>query len=150
MFSIVKRSSVSDLLRHINRCDPQIVFTLEREDNGCLPFLDVAVRRGEGRRLRTSVFRKETHTDHVLNFNSHHSRNAKLAVVRSLMNRLDSHFAPDDMEGKQLEYEHIVEVLRANDYPERFIHQVREEPHTQRKVPDSASEASGDARQICA
>ena len=68
--------------------------------------------------------------DRVLNFNSHHSRKAKLAAVRSLMNRLDSYFAPDDMEGKQLEYEHIVEVLRANDYPERFIHRVREEPHT--------------------
>ena len=61
------------------------------------------------------------------------------------MNRLYSHFARDDMEGKLLEY---VEGLRANDYPERFIHRVREEPHAQRNVPDSASEASRDARQV--
>ena len=68
--------------------------------------------------------------DCVLNFNSHHSRNAKLAVVQCLMNGWESHLARDNMGGKQLEYAHIVEVLLANDSLERFIDQVREEPHT--------------------
>ena len=52
----------------------------------------------ESEMLRTSVYRKETSTDRVLNFDSHHAWNAKAAVVHSLMNRLETHFAPDEIQ----------------------------------------------------
>ena len=97
-FSILKRSSVQLFLAHINGVDDQICFTPETEGEGCLPFLNVAVQREAGR-LRTSLYRKPTNTDRVLSFNSHHAWNAKAAVVHALMNRLETHFAPDDEEG---------------------------------------------------
>ena len=134
VFSIIRRAYTDRLLEHINNCDPQIVFTLEREEEGRLAFLDVAVNRSENRRLGTSVFRKETSTDRVLNFHSHHSQSAKIAVVRSLMNRLETHFTPEDGDGKRLEREHIFEILRANDYPERFIHRVEKGQHRPRNA----------------
>ena len=74
--------------------------------------------------LQTSVFRKETHTDRVLNFNSSHSSNAKSAVVRALIGRIETHFADGDVNGRDLETAHVQEVLRANDYPERFVERV--------------------------
>ena len=55
VFSIVKRKSAKALLDHINELDAQIEFTMEREQEGMLPFLDVAVRRSDTGILRTAV-----------------------------------------------------------------------------------------------
>ena len=74
--------------------------------------------------LQTSVFRKETDTDRVLNFNSSHSNNAKSAVVQALIGRIESHFADGDVNGRDLEAAHVQDVLRADDYPECFVERV--------------------------
>ena len=124
VFSIVKRMKAKALLMYLNGMDNQIEFTLETEQGGLLPFLDVAVRRGDTGLLRTGVYRKPTHTDRVLNFHSHHSRSARAAVVHALLNRLDTHFAEGDTERKSLERQHVFETLVANDYPLRFIEHI--------------------------
>ena len=124
VFAISKKLHTKSLLAHVNSIDEQIVFTMEREEDCKLPFLDVSVHRGEGGSLRRSVYRKPTHTDQLLQFNSHHATSAKSAVVHSLVNRLDTHFADDDIEGKEAEQDHIVEVLSVNGYPERFVRHV--------------------------
>ena len=66
VFSIIRKASVDGFLRHINGTDEQINFTIKREDGGKLPFLDVLVRRSQGRTLSTSVYRKPSNTDRLL------------------------------------------------------------------------------------
>ena len=66
-----------------------IQFTFEMEKNGSLPFLDCEVTRGENGNLSTKVFRKKTHTDRYLNFNSHHPTHVKRGVVKCLFNRAE-------------------------------------------------------------
>ena len=124
VFSILKRMYVEGFLRHLNSVDQQIFFTIEQEQDSHLPFLDVAVDRLETGYLRTSVFRKPTNTDQVLNYHSEHAVSAKTAVARALMTRVETHSGPDDEEGKEREKSHIVEVLEANGYPSRFIERV--------------------------
>ena len=51
--------------RHLNQQCPSIQFTMEREKEGGIAFLDVMVIR-EGDHLHTSVYRKPTHTDHYI------------------------------------------------------------------------------------
>ena len=104
--------------------DEQIEFTMEREQEESLPFPDVAVRRRSPGVLQTAVYRKATHTDRVLNFHSHHSRNARAAVVHTLLNRFETHFSEDDMEGKNLERQHVFDTLIANDYPRLFVERI--------------------------
>ena len=48
---------------HLNSIDPCIQFTIERESNGQLPFLDILLNREEDGSISTSVYRKATHTD---------------------------------------------------------------------------------------
>ena len=55
-----------------------------------MPFLDVLVMREEVGIVSTSVYRKPTHTDHYLAFESHHPMGHKKAVIRTLMHRAEA------------------------------------------------------------
>ena len=124
VYSIIKKLRIEGLLAHINSIDGNIRFTLERECDRGLPFLDVKVNREEGGQLRTAVYRKATYTNQILNFQSHHSTSAKTSVVRSLMDGLDTHFETEDEEGRNAEKEKIMKTLELNGYPRCFVKQV--------------------------
>ena len=47
-------------------------FTMELEENGSIPFLDVLLTRKEDGTLGHEVFRKKTHMDSYLHADSHH------------------------------------------------------------------------------
>ena len=63
VFSIVLRNKVVELLVHLNSIDENIKFTMEQEEDMCLPFLDVNVQREEDGLMRAGVIRKDTQTD---------------------------------------------------------------------------------------
>ena len=52
VFSIIKRCHLDEFFEHINSMHEQIKFTVEKENNSCLPFLDTCVK------LSVSVFKK--------------------------------------------------------------------------------------------
>ena len=72
VISAVSGNEAERLLSHLNAVEPSIQFTLEREKDRHLPFLDLNVSRGVQGNLETSVYRKPTHTDKYLAFDSHH------------------------------------------------------------------------------
>ena len=78
---------VTSFHEHLNSIDRNILFTVEKESDGQLPFLDVLVMREEDGTISTFVYRKPTHTDHYLAFESHHPMEPKRAVIRTLMHR---------------------------------------------------------------
>ena len=75
------------VLEHFNSADPDIKFTLEREKDGKLPFLDTLVQRDENGHLKVSVYRKPTHSGRGLNFESHHSPGTKRGIISTLTTR---------------------------------------------------------------
>ena len=79
---ILGSEEVDELLLHINQVRPSIKFTVEVEKDGCLPFLDTLITRKEDGSLGFSVYRKPTHTDRYLNFNSHHPKHVKQGLVK--------------------------------------------------------------------
>ena len=56
-------------LEHLNSRHNNIKFTMELEDNGSLPFLDVLLTRTGGK-LSHTVYRKPTNTNRYLNASS--------------------------------------------------------------------------------
>ena len=48
------------------------LFTMEKEEDGHLPFLDINIYRKPDGSLGHKVYRKPTHTNLYLNQNSHH------------------------------------------------------------------------------
>ena len=73
-FTIIKRNNRDSFLQHLNSIHPKIKSTCEevRED-GSLPFLNILVTPEEDGSLKTSVFRKTTHTDLYLQWDIHHT-----------------------------------------------------------------------------
>ena len=63
-----------------------IQFTVEKKENGCLPFLDSLLTRESNGSISTSVYRKKMHTDQYLQFSSHHPL-AKKSVITTLFHR---------------------------------------------------------------
>ena len=114
VFSIVKRNTVQKLLNHLNNENESIQFTFEVEKEGKLPFMDVTVHRC-GSNLRTSVYRKPTHTGRYLDFASHHPTSAKRSVAQALFNRLE--YVTLNKKARLKEREAIKHDLAANGYP---------------------------------
>ena len=65
--------------------DPNIQFTTDdAKPDGSLPFLDTLIHKQPDNSLSTSVYRKPTHTDLYLQWNSHHHLSAKYSVINTL------------------------------------------------------------------
>ena len=102
---------------HVNNLHPQIKFTMEREENGCLPFLDTLIKRNADKSISVSVYRKPTHTDQYLNFQSNHQDSAKESVISSLLSRAENIVSNED--DKIAEKQRVISVLHANNYSKR-------------------------------
>ena len=87
-FTIIKKNNRDSFLQHLNSINPKIQFTCEetRED-GSMPFLDILVTPEEDGSLKTSVFRKTTHNDLYLQWDSHHTIPSKYSVAGTLYHR---------------------------------------------------------------
>ena len=86
-FTILDRENVDDFLQYLNNQQPSIRFTMETEKDNKLAFLDTAVLREPDGRLTTSVYRKPTHTDQYLAYDSHHPQSVKRGIVKCLYER---------------------------------------------------------------
>ena len=103
--------------QHLNGQSASIQFTMVREREVKIAFLDVQIER-QGTVTQTSVFRKKTHTDRYLDFNSHHPAKVLQGVVQCLRVRAEKVCE----EGKRWnEIQHLRQVFRANGYLEPVV-----------------------------
>ena len=87
-FVINKEINKQDFLQHINNVDPAIQYTVENnKENGAIPFLDTIVKPEADGNLSITVYRKPTHTDQYLQWDSHHNLSAKFSVIHTLSHR---------------------------------------------------------------
>ena len=107
---------VGETIRHntLNSIDPNIQFTVERENNDKLAFLDTTISR-RNEKLYIDAYRKPTHTYRYLDYNSHHERKHKISTARTLIHRALK--LSNTEEGKTNELKHVTDALRANGYP---------------------------------
>lgn len=67
----------------------------------------------------TNVYRKPTHTDKYLDFNSHHDKQHKISTAQTLLHRAAT--LPNTNEGKEQERGHVFQAMMANGYPQKFL-----------------------------
>ncbi|KAI8494200.1 hypothetical protein Bbelb_279600 [Branchiostoma belcheri] len=101
----LKKRVAADFFDHINQIDDNIKFTQEPSHDNMLPFLDTKTIVEEYGNLRFEVYRKPTHTDQYLAFDSHHPLEHKLAVIKTLFHRADNIVTSD--QAKTDEQKHL-------------------------------------------
>ena len=83
-----------------NKLTPKLEFTLERETNRRINFLDITICR-EQKSFSMDIYRKPTSTDVIIPNDSCHPKEHKVAAIRYLRNRMVSYqLAPENFEKK--------------------------------------------------
>ena len=97
-FCILNKDHINDFHTHLNSICSHIQFTIEKEHNFSLPFLDFLVKRNSRNGsitthslLSTTIYRKPTHTNRYLHYTSHHPKHQKLTVAKTLLSRVNTH-----------------------------------------------------------
>ena len=135
VLEVIRSGATNQLTDPLNQTDPtgNIKFTAEPETERKIPFLDTLLVRKEDGHVKLLVYRKKTHTDQYLMFQSHHPLHQKLGVVRTLLDRCNS--VVSEEEDKILEREHINEALQRCGYPAWSLKKVQH--HMNRVKPPS-------------
>ena len=117
-FTAVHKDEIDDFHEHLNGQNADIQFTKEIEENGKIPFLDCLVTR-DNNKLRTTIYRKPTHTDRLLDQSSYNPTSHKATTIRTLTRRaqLDCD-SPDSLTD---ENKYLDNVFNKNNYNRDFI-----------------------------
>ena len=102
--------------------DTNISFTIETECNGKISFLDTLVSHRKGV-IAVDVYRKPTHTDRYVDFNSHHDSQHKVSTASTLLHRALNLL--NSSEGKKRELNYVHAALESNSYPPKFIQNIQ-------------------------
>ena len=111
-FIVIKSAHKRSFLDHINSLDQHIQFTSEDSKiDVSMPFLDILVNGS----LRTAVYRKPTHTDLYLHWESHHTTSSKYSVVVTLHHKAKT--ICSSPQPLQQEEDHLFKVLTKCKHP---------------------------------
>ena len=128
-----KKNQLVAFFDHINKVNKFIKFTQESIQDGKLAFLDCSVRVLSNGHLDTSVYRKDTHTDQYLLFDSHHPLVHKLGVIRTLFHRADTISSTET--NKREEKEHLESALGICGYNKWTFHKALKKSQPTSKDP---------------
>ena len=109
-FVIHKEVNKQGFLQHINSVDPTIKLTVEdNKEDGSIPFLDTIVKPEADGTLSITVYRKPTHTDQYLQWDSHHHLSAKFSVIHTLSHKASTVCSKPEL--LQQEKDHLRKAL---------------------------------------
>ncbi|BHF79348.1 hypothetical protein SprV_0702246800 [Sparganum proliferum] len=118
-FVIIKTCEIEQFHLSLNSVFPAIQFTREEATGGILQFLDVSIRTLSDGGLATSVYRKDSSADVMLNYESNHPAAHKRSCVRTLFHRAYCYCSTDDLLKKELAF--LYRLFRLNGYPVSFV-----------------------------
>ena len=122
-FVIHKEVNKQGFLQHINSADPAIRFTVEdNKRDGSIPFLDTIVKPEADGTLTITVYRKPTHTDQYLQWDSHHHLSAKFSVIHTLSHGNSTVCSKPEL--LQQENDHLRKALTKCKYPKWALDKV--------------------------
>ena len=117
-FTAVHKDEIDDFHEHLNGQNADIQFTKEIEENGKIPFLDCLVTR-DNNKLRTTIYRKPTHTDRLLDQSSYNPTSHKATAIRTLTRR--AQLVCDSPDSLTDENKYLDNVFNKNNYNRDFI-----------------------------
>lgn len=132
---------VKNFFAKLNQLVPSIKFTMEMENDGCLPFLDVLIRRNSSG-FKYSVYRKPTNISSYVHFYSGQSNKVKKSVFSSMFLRAlrvcSPEYIDDEIDkirnaGKKLKYPDSV-LNSAFEAAKKTMYQNQKEPYNTKNL----------------
>ena len=123
-FTIMKKDNRNSFLQHLNSIHPNIKFTCEEtRSDGSMPFLDVLITPEEDGSLKTSVYRKPTHTDRYPQWDILYTIPSKYSVAGILYHRANTLCSNPQV--LQEEEDHLFQALKRCKYPTWAMNRVK-------------------------
>lgn len=120
MFLIMKKDDIQPMLHTINQAHDTLKFTMEREVDNKLPFLDIMVIR-EGTTVHTNWYRKPIASGRLLNYLSSHPQDVKKGIAKAFAKRV---IRLSHQKYHSQNYTIIAETLEKNNYPKNMINKI--------------------------
>ena len=120
IITAVPTNEIDTILNTFNSYNHKIQFTIEKEWDEKICFLDVLIIR-DGQKIKTNWYQKSTCSRRLLNFYSHHPLNYKINVINHL---LDRGITLSHITFLKENIQKIKNILLNNNYPTNFINHV--------------------------
>jgi hypothetical protein len=105
----VHQSNIEDALLEFNKLAPKLKFTIEKEENQKISFLDLTIHRKQSR-FSIDIYGKPNTTDTIIANDSCHPREHKMAAIHYLYKRMITYdMSPENRHT-------IQQILRNNKY----------------------------------
>ncbi|KAI4476044.1 hypothetical protein M0804_013913 [Polistes exclamans] len=121
VITAIPKDRMDQTLKTFNSVNNRIQFTMEVENNGTLPFLDMNIIRNEDGSIVTNWYVKPTSSGRCINYNSNHPMSQKIGIIKGLL------FRALTLSNKKFHIENkkrIELILKNNNYPTSLIHMV--------------------------
>jgi hypothetical protein len=112
------QEKLTEFQNHLIRLHKKVQFTMEKEEEGHLPFLDIDIYRKTDGSLGHKVYQKTTHTNLYLHQNSLHHPANKQSILAPLIHRAN---AVCDQDSFTQELEFLTTVFKDNGYSHQQI-----------------------------
>lgn len=117
--AVIKRDSEQLILNHMNTRFETIKFTVEKEENFSLPFLDVRIHRTPTGNIEFSIYRKPSNKPCYISSDSHCPISHKRAAFHSMVHRLCK--IPLNIKNYMDELKYIKYAALVNGYSEQMV-----------------------------
>lgn len=139
LFLILPADKVEMVLNIFNQQDQHLQFTVEREEQNRLPFLDMVAVRSENQTIKTEWYMKPIASGRFLNYRSLHSFHHKMNVAFNFAKRVFTFSTNCRLD----EIRKVIKrQLLINDYPKSLISRVINKTQHTRQPTDTAMEAN--------
>ena len=137
----IKSSQIDTKLEQFNNYHPKLHFTIEREKDNKIPFLDMKITRLEGR-LSSTWYSKDSDTGLTMNFHALAPTKYKRSVVSGMVHRIYS--ACSTWRNVHESLKKAKEVLENNQYPSHFYDPIIEKTLNRIRAPEEKENENED------
>ncbi|XP_067615696.1 uncharacterized protein [Eurosta solidaginis] len=123
IFAIVRRTDVDIILKTLNEYHNKLKFTVEKEENLSIPFLDVKLHR-EANKVILNWYSKLISSGRIINFLSAHPLKYKINTARNLVQKI---LTISHHKFKEANIQKIHKILKSNNFPSQLINNLIED-----------------------
>ena len=135
----IKKEDKGRKLEEINNIHPSLKFTIECENEGSIPFLDMRIMNIMGN-LSSTWYLKPSDTGLIMNYHSLPPKRYKRSVVSGFVHRI--HRACSSWDNIHVSLEKAKRILERNQYPPMFYDPIIEE--TLKKIVEEEHKVEGE------